>query len=171
MGSPSGCALRRVRRSGYRFRSVSSRPFEPGLFLRIHILAQLVGDLLDREFRRAGLSTADFALASSLRIMQPATPTALAAQLGTAPTTLSAAMQRLERRGYLRRLPNPEDGRSVLVELTVAGDEWVTSAYPPFRAARERLEHELGTTWEEAGAGLAALEDALRRALEKTPVS
>lgn len=150
---------------------MSSRPFEPGLFLRIHILAQLVGNLLDREFRRAGVSAADFALASTLRIMQPATPTALAAQLGMAPTTLSAALRRLERRGHLRRLPNPEDGRSVLVELTPAGEGVVLAAFPPFRAARERLAGELDQTWEAAGQQLASLEDALRRALEKTPVS
>lgn len=150
---------------------MSSRPFEPGLFLRIHILAQLVGDLLEREFRNAGLSSADFALASTLRLMQPATPTALSAQLGTAPTTLSAAIQRLEQRGHLQRLPNPADGRSVLVELTPAGVEWVESAFPPFRAARDRLTGELEQSWEDAGQELATLEDALRRALAKTPVS
>jgi DNA-binding MarR family transcriptional regulator len=150
---------------------VSSRPFEPGLFLRIYILAQLVGDLLDREFRRAGVPAADFALASTLRIMQPATPTALAAQLGMAPTTLSAALRRLERRGHLRRLPNPDDRRSVLVELTPAGENVVLAAFPPFRAARERLVGELDQTWEAAGQQLTPLEDALRRALEKAPVS
>ena len=150
---------------------MSTRSFEPGLFLRIYILGQLVGDLLEREFRRVGASTTDFALTSTLRLMQPATPTALAAQLGMPPTTLSAAIRRLERRGQLRRLPNPEDGRSVLVELTRAGEDAVTAAFPAFRAARERLAGELDQTWEAAGEQLATLEEALRRALAATAVS
>ena len=150
---------------------MSSRPFEPGLFLRVYILGQLVGELLDSEFRRAGVSTTDFAVSSTLRLMQPATPTSLAAQLGMAPTTLSAAIRRLERRGRLRRLPNPDDGRSVLVELTAAGEDEVEAAFPAFRAARERLTGELAQSWEAAGEQLATLEDALRRALARTPVS
>ena len=145
---------------------MSTPSFEPGLFLRIYILGQLVGDLLEREFRHLGLSSTDFALTSSIRIMQPVTPTALAAQLGLAPTTLSAAIQRLERRGQVRRAPNPQDRRSVLLELTAAGDEAVAAAYPAFSAARERLAAQLDSDWETAGQELRGLEAALRRALE-----
>jgi DNA-binding MarR family transcriptional regulator len=148
-----------------------SASFEPGLFLRVYILGQLVGDLLDREFDRIGASSRDFAITSTVRIMQPVTPTALATKLGMPPTTLSAAIRRLERRGALRRLPNPEDGRSSLLELTPAGEETVTAAFPAFAAARARVTEELGGRWEEAARDLASLEDALRRALASSTVS
>ena len=40
-------------------------------------------------------------------------------------TTASDVVRRLEARGYVRRRPNPEDGRSSLFELSAAGDrEW-----------------------------------------------
>jgi DNA-binding MarR family transcriptional regulator len=148
-----------------------TQSFEPGLFLRVFILGQLVGDLLESEFRAAGHSTADFALRSTIRIMQPVTPTNLAAQLGMRPTTLSAAIRRLERGGSLRRVPNPADGRSVLLELTPTGEEAVLAAFPAFRAARDRLTAELGVDWEAAGEELAGLEHALRRALVGSPIS
>jgi DNA-binding MarR family transcriptional regulator len=51
--------------------------------------------------------------------------TELAAELGMPLTTASDIVRRLEARTHIRRMPNPDDGRSFLFELTAAGDrEW-----------------------------------------------
>jgi DNA-binding MarR family transcriptional regulator len=139
--------------------------FEPGLLLRVFITSQLTGDLLEQEFSAAGLSRKDFAITSSLRLMQPTTPTALAEQLGMPLTTMSAAIRRIERRGHLHRVPNPADRRSHLLELTSAGREAVEGAFPAFDAALGRLRAALGDDWDGVAASLARLEGALRLAV------
>ncbi len=45
----------------------------------------------------------------------------LAAATGTKPSTLTSVLDRLERRGQIRRGPAPGDRRAVLVELTASG--------------------------------------------------
>ena len=42
-------------------------------------------------------------------------------ELGVAPTTLSAMIDRLVQKGQVRRVPHPDDGRSYLLELTPQG--------------------------------------------------
>ncbi|MBB5870201.1 DNA-binding MarR family transcriptional regulator [Allocatelliglobosispora scoriae] len=63
----------------------------------------------------------------------PLTARQLAERSGLAPASVTGLIDRLERKGFARRVPNPDDGRSVLVEL-VAGrtaelaplfDDWV----------------------------------------------
>jgi DNA-binding MarR family transcriptional regulator len=110
-------------------------------------------------------------VSSTVRLLQPITPTSLAAKLGLAPTTLSAAIRRLERRGLLRRAPNPDDGRSYLLELTAKGDDEVARAFPAFAAARELLTAELDQPWMDTARQLGELEDAVRAALAKTTIS
>ena len=51
----------------------------------------------------------------------PITPTELAAHLSVRGSTLSAAIQRLERLGYLRRTRTPQDRRTVALTLTPQG--------------------------------------------------
>ena len=144
---------------------------EPGLLLRVFIMGQLTGELLEQEFSAAGLSGKDFAITSSLRLMQPTTATALAEQLGMPLTTMSAAVRRIERRGHLRRVPNPADGRSHLLELTPAGVEAVEAAFPAFDAALTRLRKALGDDCDAVAAGLARFDEALRRAVATPTVS
>lgn len=150
---------------------MSSTSFEPGLFLRVFVLGQLLGDLLEREFADIDVSAGDFGITSTLRIVQPVTPTVLATSLGMPPTTLSAAIRRLERRGHVRRDPNPGDGRSFLLALTDEGERVVTGAFPAFAAARARVDDELGGRWSEVAAELGKLEDALRAAMARTAIS
>jgi DNA-binding MarR family transcriptional regulator len=47
----------------------------------------------------------------------PLTPRELGRHAGLAPASVTGLIDRLERKGFARRLPNPEDGRSRLVEL------------------------------------------------------
>lgn len=47
--------------------------------------------------------------------------TSLGPKMGIEPTSLSRTLNKLEDRGFIERVPNPEDGRSVLVTLTDDG--------------------------------------------------
>ncbi|MDK7375615.1 MarR family winged helix-turn-helix transcriptional regulator [Weeksella sp. HMSC059D05] len=47
--------------------------------------------------------------------------TSLGPKMGIEPTSLSRTLNKLEARNFIERIPNPEDGRSVLVTLTKEG--------------------------------------------------
>ncbi len=49
--------------------------------------------------------------------------TALGPKMGMEPTSLSRILNTMEKRGYIVRRPNPNDGRGVLICLTEQGKE------------------------------------------------
>ncbi|MEV5704290.1 MarR family transcriptional regulator [Actinoallomurus sp. NPDC052274] len=51
------------------------------------------------------------------------------------PTSVTNIIDRLERQGYVRRRPNPRDGRGVLAEITDSGRETVERATADLLAA------------------------------------
>ncbi|GAA0315526.1 MarR family transcriptional regulator [Actinoallomurus spadix] len=51
------------------------------------------------------------------------------------PTSVTNTIDRLERQGYVRRRPNPRDGRGVLAEITESGRETVERATADLLAA------------------------------------
>lgn len=67
--------------------------------------------------RRLGLNATDSECLSYLGIKGTSTPTALARYTGLTSGSTTAMLDRLEKSGYIRRLPNPSDRRGTLVEL------------------------------------------------------
>ena len=60
---------------------------------------------------------------------------ALAEAANVTPSHLSRLAARLERRGALRRVPDPDDARFILAELTDTGRQLLDDAAPIYRAA------------------------------------
>ena len=54
---------------------------------------------------------------------EPLTPSEISGRTLISSATMTSTLDKLERRGLVRRLPNPEDRRSVLLEVTEAGQE------------------------------------------------
>ena len=63
----------------------------------------------------------------------------------------------LEERGYVRRVPDPEDARAKLVRLTARGRNYVAEARRAMAAVESRARRELG--WRRYAAFRAALEE------------
>src|SRR5205085_1761169 len=97
-----------------------------------------------------------FGLLSTIAVMEPVTPTALASELGLAPTTLSDSIARLVARGRIRREDNPDDGRSYLIVLTDEGLRIASEGSAAVRRAVAMLDRELE-------GGLADLHEQVRR--------
>lgn len=55
--------------------------------------------------------------------------TQLADKFEVKPSAITVMIDRLEKPGYVRRVPDPEDRRSVLVEVTPAGKEVLVQAF------------------------------------------
>lgn len=137
------------------------------VLFRLFILGQLANDLVDTAMRRDKLNPNGFAVASAIRAFQPITPTELANLLGMPPTTLSSYLRRLEARRHVKRRPNPDDGRSSLLELTKLGDRYVVAGFPALRGSIARVEEHLDYPAEDLDLALDRLEDAMRRALSR----
>lgn len=58
-------------------------------------------------------------------------------------TTLTAALKPLERRGLVKVLPNPDDGRSRVLKLTAKGRELLERAMPVWESTHAELDEKL----------------------------
>lgn len=94
-----------------------------------------IGPLLARRqeeiFGRFGLNRGEVGALSALRIAGPPhrlSPTRLGKGLMMSSAGVTSRIDRLERRGFVRRLPDPDDRRGVIIELTDDGREVVDAA-------------------------------------------
>jgi len=74
----------------------------------------------------------------------PWTPTLLAERMQMPLSTVLFRVGRLEKRGHAERVPNPDDRRSYLVNLTADGQQLLRQARPRFRSYAEAVEQRLG---------------------------
>jgi len=88
--------------------------------------------------RQHGLNSPDFRALAFLRQTPDGTPGSLADYLSHSLSATTAMIDRLVAAGYVRRVPNPEDGRSVYLEPTPEGAEVVDRATAIYSAAFER---------------------------------
>jgi DNA-binding MarR family transcriptional regulator len=150
---------------------LAADPPRPNVLFQTYIAGQRLTALLDRHLETTGASSNDFGLLSALGVWGPITPTELAARIGMAPTTLSSALARASGRGFVRRLPNPDDGRSYLVELSEEGDRAWRAGWPALRSALARLEQELAGSLDDVQDAIDRLDAAARAALDETTIS
>jgi DNA-binding MarR family transcriptional regulator len=124
---------------------------------------------------RQGLSASEEKALDLLERNGPLTAGELARQSGLAPASVTALINRLERKGFARRVPNPGDRRSVLVEVDAERvyavvaplfADWVGSLYELYAGySDEQLEvivhflTEAARRQQEATARLTAGED------------
>jgi DNA-binding MarR family transcriptional regulator len=77
--------------------------------------------------RKLGLNVADNECLSFLSIKGTSTPTELARYTGLTTGSTTAMLDRLEKAGFIRRAPNPNDRRGVLIEVN---KKWAETARP-----------------------------------------
>ena len=148
----------------------SPPPLREGVLLQVFVAGQLAADLLREEL--GPVMTPDrFAVQSVIGALGPLTPSELARRLGMAPTTISSWLARLEQAGAVRRRPNPDDGRSQLVEVTTRGRSELNDALPGFGRAITRVVDALGPDVDAVLAGSQRLADALRSVLAENTSS
>ena len=70
--------------------------------------------------------------------------TLLAERMKMPLSTVLFRVGRLDERGHIMRIPNPDDRRSYLISLSPAGQQLLKKARPRFRAFAESVEDRLG---------------------------
>jgi DNA-binding MarR family transcriptional regulator len=68
----------------------------------------------------------------------PLTPSQIGERVLVASATMTANLDLLERRGWIRRTPNPDDRRSILVEITTDGRAIADRLLPGIRKVERR---------------------------------
>jgi DNA-binding MarR family transcriptional regulator len=123
-----------------------------------------IGPLLARRqesvFSRFGLNRGEVGALSALRIAGPPhrlSPTRLGRGLMLSSAGVTSRIDRLERRGLVRRLADPDDRRGVIVELTDQGLEVVDEAVAAVTISDRQLLERLDTD------EIAQLEGLLRK--------
>jgi DNA-binding MarR family transcriptional regulator len=113
----------------------SARPDIGVDLLQVTARLARIGPLLARRqeavFDRFGLSRGEVGMLSALRTSGPPhrlSPTRLGQGLMLSSAGVTSRLDRLERRGFVVRLPDPDDRRGVIVELTDAGLDIVDAA-------------------------------------------
>ncbi|MCZ7587343.1 MAG: MarR family transcriptional regulator [Gaiella sp.] len=95
-----------------------------GVVARISRLARILDRRVEEGYAEFGLNTAQFNVLAALRRAGPPyclTPTSLYHALLVSSGAMTNRLDRLTAAGYVRRIPDPSDGRSVLVALTPKG--------------------------------------------------
>jgi DNA-binding MarR family transcriptional regulator len=131
------------------------------LFLDLFRLAELTGAVVDGQLRGLGIPAYLFGLLSQIRLLAPVTPSEISQRTGMATTTLRDNIQRLVDRELVTRAPNPDDGRSYLVEVTERGHALAAAADPLLLEAYQELERRLPRPYAEYERQLAELESTL----------
>ena len=109
---------------------------------RVVRLASLFQHAYAAAFEPLGLNEGDYGVLTPLRRAGAPfelTPTELARHRMMTSGGMTAALDRLERKGYIERIPNPADRRGSLVRLTATGQDVVDTAM----ARHVLAEHEL----------------------------
>ena len=136
---------------------------EADLLQELYSTGLLVGFLVDEELEKAGVPLALFSFLGWIARLQPVTPGALAAETGLPATTIRDYVRRLAGRGDVRKVPNPDDGRSYRLVLTAKGQRLAERGWPAVVAAFARVARHLDRP---PGEHLAASRD-LRRAVKQ----
>jgi DNA-binding MarR family transcriptional regulator len=109
-------------------------PLVEGTITRMEMLLRHLKQTREATLASQGLEHYEYATLHFLGGCGPdhrATPSAIAAWEQMSPSGITGRLDALEKRGFIRRLPSPDDRRKVVVELTDAGRRaWMETFTP-----------------------------------------
>ena len=116
-------------------------PSRPAPFAR-HGITRLINrvrvelvDALDRELAPYEITAPQLIVLSSVANGEADSAAGLCKSISYDPGAMTRMIDRLQQKGLVRRIPNPEDRRAMNLELTVAGK----ALYPKLLEAKDRV--------------------------------
>ena len=121
--------------------------FAPAVGLMLVSSGKLAEAVFDEALKGVGLSLAKmWGLRQLAEAGEPIALRELAERMGCAKSNASTLVDRLQTQGLVRRFPDPEDGRSVLLELTTEGMQIYATGVQLAAEAEPRLLSALSQT-------------------------
>lgn len=93
-------------------------------------------DALDRELSKYDISAPQLIVLAYVANKEADSAAALCKSISYDPGAMTRMIDRLQEKGLIRRVPNPEDRRATNLELTAAG----RALYPQLLAAKETVQ-------------------------------
>jgi len=109
--------------------TANARVNAPGLWLVLAKCHHAVSRIAERSIQDAGLCLTDFAALEALLHKGPLTITEIQSKVLLASGSMTAAVDRLEKKGLITRSSAPGDRRARLLELTRTGRRVVKAAF------------------------------------------
>jgi DNA-binding MarR family transcriptional regulator len=134
------------------------------LLLDLWIANELMSALLAHNLEDDGVHADFYGTLSVIGVFGPITPSELAERTGSPLTTVSDRVRRLVADGDVKRVPNPGDGRSHLLELTKRGDTSWRRGWPALQKTISEISTNLERPVDEVHDALEDLIAALRKA-------
>lgn len=101
-------------------------------------------DAVDRSsIAETGLNVTDFAILEALLNKGPLPINTIGEKVLLSSGSMTAAVNRLEKRGLVKRVQDPDDGRFFHVHLTPAGRQTIQAAFEKHSASLEKLVEDL----------------------------
>jgi MarR family 2-MHQ and catechol resistance regulon transcriptional repressor len=107
----------------------SAQVLAPRLWLVLSRCYRAMSHVAERSIAEAGLGLSDFAALEALLSKGPLTITEIQSRVLLASGSMTAAVDRLERKGLLIRKATPSDRRAKVLELTPEGKRVVEAAF------------------------------------------
>ena len=101
----------------------------PHLWLVLSRCHRALSYVAERSIEEAGLCLSDFAALEALLHKGPLTITAIQGKVLLASGSMTAAVDRLEKKGLIKRSPAPSDRRAKVLQLTPHGKRVVETAF------------------------------------------
>jgi DNA-binding MarR family transcriptional regulator len=127
--------------------SPAELPYETTLLVRdsclcLHVqrAARTLARRFDEALRPFELTNGQFSLLMSLNRPEPPPMGPVASLLAMDRTTLTAALKPLERRGLVKVIPDPSDGRSRILKITAKGRILLARAVSVWEATHHDVE-------------------------------
>jgi DNA-binding MarR family transcriptional regulator len=112
----------------------------------VHEVAKMLKRRFEDEARAHGLTLPQWRAMIEILRNEEITQVALSSCIDTDPMTMSGILDRLEKRGWIERIPDPNDMRAKRARLTKAGHELVETARNIGRGFYERALEGVGET-------------------------
>src|SRR4030095_2950746 len=117
-------------------------------------------DALDSELSKYDISAPQLIVLAYVANKEADSAAALCKSISYDPGAMTRMIDRLQEKGWIRRIPNPEDRRATNLELTAAG----RALYPQLLAAKETVQAQFLRGFSKSEVHL--LESLLNRLLE-----
>jgi MarR family transcriptional regulator, 2-MHQ and catechol-resistance regulon repressor len=101
----------------------------PHLWLVLSRCHRALSHIAERSIEEAGLCLSDFAALEALLHKGPLTITAIQGKVLLASGSMTAAVDRLEKKGLIKRSPAPSDRRAKVLRLTPQGKHVAETAF------------------------------------------
>ncbi|MEP6909481.1 MAG: MarR family transcriptional regulator [Actinomycetota bacterium] len=123
---------------------MSERLVRGAIINELAVAARYANELAAAELRAAGVDLDEYGFLSFVGVLEPVTRTVLTKATGRRRTTVRDVVKRLLEQDHVRELPNPQDRRSTLLELTPRGRAIFDRGLPAIQRALAAIDVALG---------------------------